>query len=262
MKQILTILFAYCTALPAFSFDHHGEIFQAGVTGATMTGAYTGSTTYREIVKHGNLGLGTANGIRGEMVFLDGEVFITRDGQGHTEQPSLDTKTPFSIVSNFYPHTVFSLENVDSKAHFTRLLKPRLVSDNVFYVMRIEGRFNLVRARSITKPAGHNDLDLKQFIADNEQVNEYQNITGTMVVFKSPTFAYPMTVPGYHIHFISTDRKYAGHVYDFSIDQASLSLQAASKFSIVLPDNAEFLAHKVEKVDHKVIHHVESGGKG
>ena len=50
-------------------------LFQASTIGALLDGAYDGDLTFAELAEHGDLGLGTLNGLDGEMIALDGEFF-------------------------------------------------------------------------------------------------------------------------------------------------------------------------------------------
>ena len=60
--------------------DLHAErephvLFQASTIGALLDGAYDGDLSFAELAEHGDLGLGTLNGLDGEMIALDGSFF-------------------------------------------------------------------------------------------------------------------------------------------------------------------------------------------
>ena len=60
--------------------DLHAEhephvLFQASTIGALLDGAYDGDLSFAELAEHGDLGLGTLNGLDGEMIALDGGFF-------------------------------------------------------------------------------------------------------------------------------------------------------------------------------------------
>ena len=63
--------------------DLHAErephvLFQASTIGALLDGAYDGDLSFAELAEHGDLGLGTLNGLDGEMIALDGELLPRR----------------------------------------------------------------------------------------------------------------------------------------------------------------------------------------
>ena len=49
------------------------ELFQTSTVQALLAGAYDGDVTLAEILEHGDLGLGTLDGLDGELIVLDGE---------------------------------------------------------------------------------------------------------------------------------------------------------------------------------------------
>ena len=50
-------------------------LFQASTIGALLEGAYDGDLSFAELAEHGDLGLGTLNGLDGEMIALDGRFY-------------------------------------------------------------------------------------------------------------------------------------------------------------------------------------------
>jgi acetolactate decarboxylase len=49
--------------------DH--ELFQTSTVEALVAGAFDGDTTLGEVLEHGDLGLGTLDGLDGELIVLD-----------------------------------------------------------------------------------------------------------------------------------------------------------------------------------------------
>ena len=69
--------------------DLHAErdphvLFQASTIGALLDGAFDGDLSFAELAQHGDLGLGTLNGLDGEMIALDGEFFRADADGGST----------------------------------------------------------------------------------------------------------------------------------------------------------------------------------
>lgn len=73
-------LAVFAAALPA----HAGEVYQISTISSLLAGGYDGDTTVAELLRHGSFGLGTFNGVDGEMMVLDGRVYRgTIDGRAH-----------------------------------------------------------------------------------------------------------------------------------------------------------------------------------
>ena len=78
------------------------EVYQISTISSLLAGGYDGDTTVGELIRHGEFGLGTFNGVDGEMMVLDGEVFRgTIDGRAHVVAPS--ELTPFAVVVPLRP---------------------------------------------------------------------------------------------------------------------------------------------------------------
>src|SRR4029077_9771535 len=64
------------------------EAYQVSTISSLLAGGYDGATTIGEMLRHGNFGLGTFNGVDGEMIVLDGQVYrATVDGRAHLVDP-------------------------------------------------------------------------------------------------------------------------------------------------------------------------------
>src|SRR5262245_1570931 len=73
---------------------HAAEVYQVSTISSLLAGGYDGDTTVAELLRHGGFGLGTFNGVDGEMMVLDGRVYRgTIDGRAHAVADS--ALTPF-----------------------------------------------------------------------------------------------------------------------------------------------------------------------
>ena len=78
------------------------EVFQTGLMSQLLDGIYDGEMTIGELLSHGNFGVGTFNGLDGEMVVLDGVCYQVRH-DGSVSLPDLRQQTPYAVVTNFVP---------------------------------------------------------------------------------------------------------------------------------------------------------------
>src|SRR6202158_1160555 len=79
-------------ALERLLGDEDKTIFQTSTVDALMEGASQGDMTMGELKTHGDFGLGTFDGLDGEMIELDGKVFQVRaDGHAHPVEDSART---------------------------------------------------------------------------------------------------------------------------------------------------------------------------
>jgi acetolactate decarboxylase len=69
---LFTAFLAFSPAISSALEDPNDVLFQPSVITALMQGVFDGSMTYEELSSHGDFGLGTFNGLDGEMVEVDG----------------------------------------------------------------------------------------------------------------------------------------------------------------------------------------------
>ena len=55
------------------------EVYQTSTMLSLVEGLYDGNVAYRDVMRHGDFGVGTFNALDGEMVALDGKYFHLRD---------------------------------------------------------------------------------------------------------------------------------------------------------------------------------------
>jgi acetolactate decarboxylase len=227
---------AFLAALPSAIADGGKTAFQAGALSALMEGVFEGDLTYADLKKHGDMGIGTFNGLDGEMVAVDGVFYRVRfDG---TVTPALDSdKTPFSTVARFSPDKEIILGPVDGFTALTARLDKELPTENIVYAIRIDGVFAHVKARSV--PGYNRPYPRLPEIVKTQSHLPYENVEGTMVGFRFPEYAKGINVSGWHLHFLTKDRKRGGHVLDVKFEKATAGLVYLNGFCVELQKGGE-----------------------
>lgn len=233
-------------------------LFQASTIAALLEGAYDGDLSFAELAEHGDLGLGTLNGLDGEMIALDGR-FYRADVDGAVTGVDGTARTPFAVVTDFTPSVDVeiggSLEHEELLAGLDRLIP----ADAASCAIRIEGRFELVRARSVPRQRPPY-RPLTEVVA-GQHVFELTDVAGTMLGFRFPDYAEGIEVSGYHLHFISEDRSRGGHVLGSRIDGAlRVQLDPSSELHVELPLGVELGDPGVASATHAAVEQVERGG--
>jgi acetolactate decarboxylase len=236
LGALLTISLYGCSPL------HGGQaqkniLFQVSTIGALLEGVYDGNITYREVMKHGDFGLGTFDQLDGEMVAVDGKAYqIKADGRAYAVDGAM--KTPFAAVTFFDPdRTVHVQESVDCQ-RLQDHIDTMLPTHNLFYAIKIEGSFQYVKARSV--PQQKKPYPPLAKVTENEVIFEFHNTKGTMAGFRFPAYMEHLNVPGYHFHFINAERRAGGHVHECRVENVRIGIDDLSRFHMALPDHGEF----------------------
>src|SRR5215211_3475349 len=187
-------------------------LFQASTIGALLDGAFEGDLSFAELAEHGDLGLGTLNHLDGEMIAIDGE-FFRADVDGDVTRIGPEQRTPFAVVTAFEPTVDVGLADGERSHEELLASLDELAPDGASScAIRLDGRFDLVRARSVPRQEPPY-RPLTEVVAD-QHVFELTDVEGTMVGFRFPAYAEGIEVGGYHLHFVSADRSRGGHVLD------------------------------------------------
>jgi acetolactate decarboxylase len=232
-------------------------LFQASTIGALLDGGFVGDLTFAELAEHGDLGLGTLDHLDGEMVALDGE-FFRADVDGRLNRIDAGERTPFAVVTRFEPTVEVRLpdEELGHEELLERLdgLVPAGASS---CAIRFDGRFDLVRARSVPRQEPPY-RPLTEVVAD-QHVFELTEIEGTMVGFRFPTFVEGIEVAGYHLHFASADRSRGGHVLGSRSRRLRARIDPSNDLHVELPPRVELADPDLAAATHAAVEAVERG---
>jgi acetolactate decarboxylase len=231
------------------------RIYQVSTLQALMLGLYDGETTVAQLRRRGNHGIGTFNALDGEMVILDKMVYrIGADGKVTAVLP--ETKTPFACVTFFEPDLKFPLSGGRDFDQLKNALDAWLPTTNLPYAVHITGTFRYVKTRSVPKQS--NPYPPLAEVAKTQPTFEFQNVEGVMIGFRLPEYFAGINMAGYHLHFLTGDRKGGGHVLEFTARDAVVEVDDCRELLLLLPDAKTFTGLDLTKVNEKDIHAVES----
>jgi acetolactate decarboxylase len=241
--------------------DLHAErdphvLFQASTIGALLDGAFDGDLSFAELAQHGDLGLGALNGLDGEMIALDGE-FFRADVDGAINPIPATAKTPFAVVTKFAPEVDERIEGRLTHEELLASLDRLAPAGASSCAVRLDGRFDLVRARSVPRQSPPYRA-LTEVVAD-QHVFELADVAGTMLGFRFPTYAEGIEVAGYHLHFISDDRSRGGHVLDSRSDGLRARLDPSNDLHVELPPRINLADPGLAAETHAALVRAEGG---
>jgi acetolactate decarboxylase len=239
--------------------DLHAEhephvLFQASTIGALLEGAYEGDISFAELREHGDLGLGTLNHLDGEMIALDGR-FYRADVDGRISEVPTSERTPFAVVVPFTPSVAFDLEGSLAHQELLEEINRRIPEGAASCAVRIDGRFELIRARSVPRQEPPY-RPLTEVVGEQHEF-ELTDVDGTMLGFRFPDYAEGIEVSGWHLHFISEDRSLGGHVLDSRSSTLHVGLDPSGELHIELPPGIDLSDPDLAGSTHAAIDRVE-----
>ena len=212
-------------------------LFQVSTIDALMQGVFDGFYTFDDLKTHGDFGIGTFDSLDGEMIALDGNYYqVKADGVAYPVQGNMTA--PFSTVTYFEVDQIIAIKNASNFTELSRQLDEKLPSKNAFFALRMDGTFPYVKTRSV--PKQEKPYPRLADAVKNQSVFEFTNVTGTVVGIWAPEFSKGLNVPGYHLHFITADRKAGGHILDLKVDEAEAKVDITAGFAMELPTKGDF----------------------
>lgn len=215
-------------------------LYQFSLLQSLAQGNFDGFTPLSEVKRRGNTGIGTFDGLNGELIAIGGTFYRSR-GDGSIELPGENETVPFCCVTDFKEDVNFDVSGAEDFAALQSLLNERVSKSgkNLFHMAVVSGFFPYIRARSIDKQRKPY-ARLDEALAAGQIEKDYRDISGTLVGLYCPSFARGINSPGWHFHFISEDKKYGGHVLKVSTARASAALSAMPDYSLILPEQGAF----------------------
>ena len=245
--------------------DFPEGVTQFATIDALLAGVYDGPTTIEEITRHGNIGVGTFNGLDGEMVMIDGVVRrVAFDG---TVSVVPDTgKTPYATVYHSDPATAVKL-TFPAGVSYEKLndgLNAKLGDDpleeNYFYAIRMKGRFKTMKSRSVPKQKPPY-IEMTK-VAEGQSVFEWENQEFTVVGFWGPAYSSGIGVPGWHAHCLTAKKDGGGHILGFeTADDVKVELWKCHDLHLHLPEEGGFGGADLTKDRQEDLQKVESDRK-
>ncbi|MCL6611566.1 MAG: acetolactate decarboxylase [Peptococcaceae bacterium] len=212
-------------------------VFQVSTINALLQGIYDGEITCGELKKQGDLGVGTFDGLDGEMVMVDGEILqVKADGK---VLPAADgEKVPFAAVTFFRADLTQEVREVAGCDQLQRMLDGLVANRNLFCAIRVDGTFSHVKTRSVARQA--KPYPPLAEAVKNQSEFEMRDVRGTVVGFYCPPYVQALNVPGYHLHFVTGDRRQGGHLLDCSLREGTVQVDSVRGFHMMLPAGVDF----------------------
>ncbi len=231
-------------------------LFQASTIASLLQGAYVGDVTFGELAEHGDLGIGTLNGLDGEMIALDGR-FYRADFDGHVHEVAATERTPFAVAVWFEPTIEFELDG-DPGSEVSELLEEHMPGQAGSCAVRVDGEFREVRARSV--PKQEPPYRPLAEVVSQQHVFELHDVRGSLVGFRFPDFAEGIEVGGYHLHFISEDRSRGGHVLSCRPRRARVRIDPSTGLHVELPPGVDLDGTELAQSTRDALRRVEHSG--
>lgn len=206
-------------------------LFQLAAFNTFSTGQYGGVMPYSELERHGDFGIGTFDGLDGEMIALDG-VFYQIPSSGVPRQADASQTAPYATITYFNADKTFTISGLNYTG-LKAYLDGQLSSKDTIYAIKVSGTYDYAQTRSPQKqmqPYPEINEALK-----TQSIFNLTDVSATAVGFWFPSSMNGVDYAGYHLHLITDDHTAGGHLLDCIIANATVQVDVINKYSLVLP---------------------------
>ena len=236
------------------------KIYQASTLQALALGYTRPVVTVEELLEHGDTGLGTFENVDGEMIVLDGVCYQAKQ-DGSIVRTEDSAGVPFAVAGFVKDGRTFKIDEKKDLAAIKLELTLRIEEDfglNSIHIARIDGWFETVHARA-GAPYRSQHVSLKDILSKTQKDFSFERLHGTLVCVYYPDYMDGINASGWHMHFVSEDKKHGGHVFEATLSSGECLLQKMDRIEIQLPREAAFDTYSLKEASQDEIEEVELG---
>ncbi|MBL3531316.1 acetolactate decarboxylase [Companilactobacillus zhachilii] len=207
-------------------------LYQHGTLALLVPGLLDGTITMKELLEHGDTGIGTGEGLNGELIILDGVPYQV-DSDGKVNVVKDDFTLPFANSHFGEYRDLTAVEGLSPKELETKIMS--LTSANTFFSTKVHGTFTNMRTRAVKK--SHKPYATLSKTAEEQSIFIKESVEGTLLSYYSPTIFDGAAVGVFHHHFLSDAHDFGGHVLGFGGVTGNVTLQQFDTLEQHLPVN-------------------------
>lgn len=223
------------TAAPTTTDGAPGDdVWQVGTITELNAGDFTGRVPVDDLLDHGTTGLGTFDGLAGEMVIVDGVIYqVPVDGVPVEVESDAALTTPFAQVTPFDTDETVAITRPMSCDELKTTIDDAIGTDDDLVALRIGATFSLLQTRSVpAQTAPYPPLDA---IVPAEQVTfDLTDVDAAIVGFRTADALESVSPPGYHFHGVTDDRQAGGHVLDCQVTEGTVEVDRIAALDLAL----------------------------
>ena len=219
-------------------------LFQHSTIGALMAGMFEGTFPIEELLQKGNIGIGTFHGLDGELVLIDGTAYQVKV-DGAVLETNLPKHIPYAAVTHFDGENALEITSHHTKDEFQEEMVKAFATENTFQAIKATGTFNNMFCRSVAKQEEPYPRLVE--VAKDQAEFRREMVEGTLVGFYTPEAYGTVAVPGFHLHFLSQDKDYGGHVLEFEVEKADIQWDTMETLEQHFPlRNKTFMSSEID----------------
>lgn len=213
------------------------HLYQYSTMGALVGGMFDGVFSIDDVLKNGNYGIGTLEGLNGELFIKEGIAYVI-ESSGTIREVALGERSPFASVTFFESQKTLKITEALTKEQLDIEMLQAIEGMNSFHAVKVTGTFKTIKARAAKKQESPYPKLVEAVKAQG--YFDFEDTTGTLFGFYTPRFIQGIGVAGYHVHYLSDDLRSGGHVFDFVTDDVTVELALMNEVTMMMPDTPRY----------------------
>lgn len=205
-------------------------LYQHGTLALLVPGLLDGTITMQDLLKHGDTGIGTGEGLDGELIILDGIPYQV-DSDGNVNIVKDDFTLPFANSHFANYQSLTNVENISQKELDKKIIS--MTSSNTFFSIKVHGTFTNIKTRAV--PKSHKPYATLGKTAEDQSVFSKDSVEGTLLSYYAPQIFDGAAVGGFHHHFLSDKHDFGGHILSFTVESGKVEIQQFDTLEQHLP---------------------------
>jgi len=205
-------------------------LYQHGTLALLVPGLLDGTITMKELLEHGDTGIGTGEGLDGELIILDGVPYQV-DSDGKVNVVKDDFTLPFANSHFGEYRRLTEVEQISQPELNQKILS--MTSNNTFFSIKLHGTFTNIKTRAVKK--SHKPYATLGKTAEEQSIFVRESVEGTMLSYYSPQIFDGAAVGGFHNHFLADSHDFGGHILEFGSVTGKAEIQQFDTLEQHLP---------------------------
>ncbi|MCF6515423.1 acetolactate decarboxylase [Lactobacillus sp. S2-2] len=222
------------------------SLYQYGTLALLVPGLFKGTASLNDILNHGDTGIGTGEGLDGELIIINGTTYQV-NGDGDVNKLNDNFKLPFADVHYADFNNLFTVNNETSASQLYEQILKSNKTNNIFIAVKIHGIFSFMKTRAVKKQ--EEPYTTLENSAKDQSIFTKNNVEGTIIGYYAPELFNGPAVGGFHTHFLADDLSMGGHILDFKMESGYVNGQKLYKLEQDLPKDEEYLNHDFSNDD-------------
>ena len=215
------------------------SVYQVSVIDALMQGVMEGVISVKELLRRGDFGIGTFEGLGGELIVWGDKAYNCRD-DGTVVEVAPEEKVSFAQVTYFDRFApLHRVEGIGSTEELEKKLSAWTLEDpNIIYAVKGHVDGAEVELRSIGRQ--HKPYPTLVEASKEQKIFRHSGVSGCVFGFLFPKFMMNVNIPFWHFHFLADDCSCGGHLLDMKADSMNLQVYPIFEHVIRLPEGKSF----------------------